>query len=241
MKNFIILTSFFLLFSCRNSEDNPLPVGKLVAVGEAKTISPAESRENLEDRKVIQVSQGETSYFIGYRQVSSKNQNPVLVKFDGDRQVYYRENFEVTGDDGTGYGLLLDHQGHLYAVFSATGTQGTPDQDWRRFCIEGWLKGYGSGGGAKVAVVARLNPENGEVEKATFVSALLSSGNSNSLQITDLSLNSEGLLVKANSWYSPRRTDKSAMNCSGSSPFEYQLILDPDLSKAVSASATGCE
>ncbi|MEM7348420.1 MAG: hypothetical protein AAF485_29675, partial [Chloroflexota bacterium] len=42
------------------------------------------------------------------------------------------------------------------------------------------------------------------------------------------------------SWFSPRNADKTAMTCTGSSPFNYNLTLSTDLSSVLSASAENC-
>jgi hypothetical protein len=70
----------------------------------------------------------------------------------------------------------------LYGVFSSTGTQGTSDQDFRKYATKGWFTSYGQGGGGKISVIAKIDPSNGNVLSATFVSAVLSSGNSNSVR-----------------------------------------------------------
>ncbi|MBP0004242.1 MAG: hypothetical protein J7642_11085 [Cyanobacteria bacterium SBC] len=188
------------------------------------------------------VTVGDTTIYIGYQQVSSNNQDPRLVSFTNGVQDWYRTDYEVTGDDSTGVGLLWDGGSNLYGVFTSTGTQGSPSQDFREFATNGWLSSYGQGGGAKVSIVAKINPATGDVSNATFVSAILSSGNSNTLNVTDLSLNGSNLVVQAESFFAPRRTDTTAMNNTGpdtSSPFDYEIEFTPDLITAVRAVAPG--
>lgn len=186
------------------------------------------------------VAIGTTSFYIGYQQVSSTNKNPILIRFNAGRRAWCRVDYEVTGDDSTGYGLVWNG-GDLYAAFSSTGTQGTPAQDFRRFATRGWLPSYGSGGGAKVAVVARIDPTNGNVRAATFLSSVLSNGRSNSLQVERLVLNANGnLQVIASAWSFPRRGDRSRMTCNSGSPYPYTLVFLPNLNQVVRASATGC-
>lgn len=181
-----------------------------------------------------------TTLYIGYEQVSTTNQDPRLVSFTNGVQDWYRTDYEVTNDDGTGTGLVWDGTtDSLYATFTSTGSQGTPDQDFREFATNGWLSSYGQGGGAQVSVLARIDPATGDVLDATFISALLSGGNSNSLNVTDLGLDGDNVIVSANSFFSPRRTDTTAMNFTGSggSPFGYTIEFTPDLSTAVRAEA----
>lgn len=204
-------------------------------VGSAKTIACSESEATLISRGVVSVSSGTKAIYIGYRQVTSTNKNPVVTLFDNGVRQWCREDYETTGDDGSGYGLVWDGAGVLYGVFSSTGTQS--GDDFRRFAGSGWMKSYGSGGGAKIAVIAKLDPANGAALAATFLGAVKTDGSTNSLAVTGITLNGANVAVSANSWWSPRRTDKSRMNCSGSSPFPYTIEFTPGLSSAVSASA----
>ena len=186
------------------------------------------------------VTVGNTTLYIGYEQVTSLNQDPRLISFTNGVQDWYRTDYEVTNDDGTGTGLVWDGTtDSLYATFTSTGTQSTADQDFREFATKGWLPSYGQGGGAKVAVLARIDPATGNVLNATFISAVLSNGNSNTLSVTALGLNGDNVVVSANSFFSPRRTDKTAMTFTGSggSPFGYTIEFAPDLSTALRAEA----
>ena len=86
----------------------------------------------------------------------------------------------------------------VYAVFSVDGTQGTPSQDFRRVSSDNdqrWTRSYGQGGGAKVSVVARIDAATGGLKDAAYLSAVLNSGRSNTLNVTDISVNSAGNLV----------------------------------------------
>jgi RTX calcium-binding nonapeptide repeat (4 copies) len=183
-----------------------------------------------------------TTLYIGYEQVSSNNQDPRLISFTNGVRDWYRTDYEVTNDDGTGTGLIWDGTSDsLYATFTSTGSQGTSDQDFREFATNGWLPSYGAGGGAKVSILARIDPATGDVLDATFISAILSSGNSNTLSVTGLDLNGDNVIVSASSFFSPRRTDTTAMQqtVSGGSPFDYTIEFTPDLSTAVRAEAPG--
>jgi hypothetical protein len=199
-----------------------------------------ESEATIRGRGGPSVTIGSTSFYIGYQQVSSINKNPRLIRFDSGRRVWCRTDYEVTGDDGTGYGLIWNGGSTLYGVFSSTGTQGTASQDFRRYATRGWLTSYGQGGGRKVAILARIDPATGNVNAATFLSALLTSGSSNSIQVTSLAFNNTNLVVNAASWFSPRRRDRTRMNCTGTAPFPYTIEFLPGLNSATRASARGC-
>ena len=215
-------------------------------IGSAKTFSCDDSESTLNNKGVSTVSEGKSSIYIGYRQLGN-NKDPIVARFDDGVQVWCRTDYETTPDDNTGYGLFWDETAdRLYGVFSATGTQGSSNEDFRRFATNGWLTHYtdgspSGGGGAKVAIIAQIDPANGDIDQATFVTAVTSKRKTNSLTITELDFEDGYLKVTANSWYSPRNLDKSSMSCSGSSPFEYKLGLKADLSAAISTSAEGCE
>jgi hypothetical protein len=192
------------------------------------------------------ITVGSRTFYIGYRQVSSINQNPILVSFDSQNSNndWVRTDYEITGADSRGYGLFWSGR-DLYAVFSIDGAQGSASEDFRRAsqdASQSWLRSYGSGGGAKISVLARIDPATGALLDAVHLSALLSNGNSNSLVVDDIGLNSNGnLVVQAQSWFSPRNPNGSRMTQvdSGSSPFNYTLEITPDLTQVVSTSADG--
>jgi hypothetical protein len=211
------------------------------SVKSAVSFSCNDSESTIKAKGGASVTVGSTSFYIGYQQVSSTNKNPILIRFDSGNRTWCKTDYETTGDDNTGYALLWNGQGSMYGVFTATGTQGSSSQDFRRFATKGWLTSYGQGGGRKVSIIAKINPTNGTVTNATFLSALLSSGSSNSLVVKRFWLNSAGnLVVNADSYFSPRRVDRSRMTCSGNSPFDYTIQFVPNLSSAVRAVADRC-
>lgn len=209
------------------------------SVGKAVTFTCNDSEATIKAKNGPKVVTGLTTIYIGYQQVSSKNKDPRIVRFDNGVKKWCRSDYETTGDDGTGYGLYWDGGSNLYGVFTSTGTQ--TGNDFRRFASGRWLSSYGSGGGAKVSVIAKIDPGNGNVTSATYLSAKKpSDGKSNSLVVTGLSWNGTNLTVQADSWWSPRRPDKNHMNCAGSSPFKYTLVFAGDLKTVRSASAINC-
>ncbi|NJR64568.1 MAG: calcium-binding protein [Leptolyngbyaceae cyanobacterium CRU_2_3] len=207
---------------------------------------PSDSETAIATRGAAHIQLGTQTIYIGTQQVSSNNQNPIIVSFDSSnpKNRWTQTEYEVTGADGRGYGLFWSGQS-FYAVFSVDGTQGTPDQDFRRVssgATQSWLRSYGAGGGPKVSVLARLNLSTGDMTEAVYLSAVLSSGKSNSLAIAHLSTNRAGnLVINAQSYYAPRRPDGQAMTqmTPGSSPFNYTLEITPDLKTVVNTAAIG--
>jgi RTX calcium-binding nonapeptide repeat (4 copies) len=194
-------------------------------------------------RTANRVTVGATTLYIGLNQVSSNNQDPWVASFTNGSLNWYRSDYEITPDDGRGTNLVWDGGTNLYAAFTATGTQGTPDQDFRRFATAGWLKSYsdaspGGGGGGKVAILAKLDPLTGEVITASFLTAL-NGTKTNSVSVQSLSLNGNDLVVQADSAFAPRKADKTAMtrNSNPKASPNYTVEFAPDLGSVVRASA----
>ncbi|MEM6503184.1 MAG: hypothetical protein AAF685_15280 [Cyanobacteria bacterium P01_C01_bin.89] len=201
-----------------------------------------ESESTLRTRGVTRITQGTSTIYVGFVQTSPNNQDPRIARFDNGQQVWCREDYEITGDDSTGYGLVWDGGDRLYAAFTSTGSRGTPDRDFRRFATNGWLSSYGAGGGPSVTVLAQISPNTGDVRQATFISALQSNGSSNSLRLTELGLGANTVTIRANSAFSPRRPDRSAFSCTatGVGGFDYTATFTADLSTVTQAGAPGC-
>ncbi|MEM6436170.1 MAG: DUF4114 domain-containing protein [Cyanobacteria bacterium P01_D01_bin.115] len=190
---------------------------------------------------------GTQTVYIGTNQVSANNQNPIVASFDSANPAnnWIRTDYEVTGTDGRGLGIAWDGNS-LYGVFTVDGTQGSPTQDFRRAANDAeqaWLRNYGQGGGAKVSVLGRINPANGELLDAAYLSAVLNNGNSNTLSVTNVGTNTSGnLVITAESFFSPRRPAGSALTPPtppGSSPFAYTVEITPDLKRVVSTASPG--
>ena len=183
------------------------------------------------------VTVGGTTIYIGTRQVSSSNQDPRLVRFDDGEQTWCRRDIERSSVDGRGYGLLWDGGDELYAVFGVDGTNGSPERDLRRATIGGWLSSYGAGGGARVAVLARIDAATGDLVGGTFLRSELSNGRTNSFTVVGLELLSSGAGVRmqADSFFSPLDENRQRLRCEGDSPFAVTYDLTSQLDSVTSA------
>lgn len=192
------------------------------------------------------VTIGTQTIYIGTNQVAGDNQDPIIISVDSANPAnnWVRTDYEITGTDGRGTGLAWTGT-DLYAFFTVDGTQGNPADDFRRAADDAeqaWLRSYGQGGGAKVSVIGRIDPATGELLDAAYLSAVLENGNSNTLTITGLTVNTSGnLVISADSFFSPRSPDGSPLTQvgTGSSPFAYTIEITPDLKQVVSTSAVG--
>ncbi len=208
------------------------------SIANAVTFSCNDSEATIKGKNGPKVVSGTTSFYVGYEQLSN-NKRPITIRFNNGIKSWCRTDYETTNDDGTGYGLYWNGSSVLYGIYSSTGSQ--TGNDFRRFAVGRWLPSYGSGGGPKVAVIARINPANGDVYYATFLSGKKAdNGQTNSLVVRNLSWNGTNLTVEAKSWWTPRRTNTNSMTCSGSSPYIYTAVFTGDLTKVNSASANTC-
>lgn len=207
-------------------------------VRDAVSFACGDAESTVKGKGAPGIVKGTASLYIGYRQVSSTNKDPIVLRFDGGAKTWCATDLETTGDDQTGYGLAWDGGSDFYAVFTTTGTQGDASQDFRRFATGGWLSSYGSGGGAKAAVLVRAKAADGKPDAATFLKAQKSDGKTNSLLVTALTPGADAIEVKYESYFSPLKADKKPFDCTGgSSPFPSTLTLSRDLKSATAATA----
>ncbi|MBF2051809.1 MAG: hypothetical protein IGS54_31325 [Elainella sp. C42_A2020_010] len=189
------------------------------------------------------ITVGRMTLFIGTNQVTKLNQDPIVLAYEGSRLKWANTKYETTGADGRGYGLFYNGK-QLYAAFSVDGTQGQPNQDFRRVsggATQPWLRSYGNGGGPKVAVVARLDPANGKLLSAVYLSAI-NNGKSNSFVVKGMNMSGNNLWVNGLSYFAPRKLDGAPMqqiDQTKKSPFSYNITLTPDLKTALRVSAVG--
>ena len=161
---FVLILLLVILTSCMNQN---LASDSVKSFESSGSVSDFDDLEALEE-KAAKLVFGEDTYYYGYTQVSSNNQNPFLVKYKGDNKLWVKNDYLTSDDDSRTIGLYIDSN-HMYGVFTVTGTQGSQDEDFRRFANEGWLNSYGQGGGAKISVIAKIDPETGEINYATFL------------------------------------------------------------------------
>lgn len=203
------------------------------------------SETEIQSKAKTSVQSGSTTIYTGYNQVSSDNKDPWVASFTNGKLNWYRKDYEVTNDDGQGTHVLWNSSSNaLYVAFTATGSQGTPQGDFRRFATDGWLKSYtdyspGGGGGGKVAILAKIDPTTGNVTDASFLTAL-NGTKTNSVSVKSLSLSGDNLVVQADSAFAPRRVDRTAMTSTGasSSSPNYTVVFAPDLGSVISATST---
>lgn len=197
--SFLFILSAFVFFSCDETNE-PAP----------NTENPsAELRADSEATD----SDGNT-FRVGFDQVSGNNQNPYVEKLDANGNRLWRQTYETTGVDGRGVLIALDPNGTPWVVFSVDGGSNENTYISKHFVESGafsgvYMNSYGRGGGSKVAVLTRLNPESGRIEKGTFLAARLTNGNTNTLNITKLGFNDGNVAFEISSAAWPPGTGSS--------------------------------
>lgn len=189
-KNLIFLSLLFLtLISC-GDDDEANPSGQTVNVNLTSTSEATDASGNV--------------YTVGFDQASSNNQNPVVTKKDASGSTVWQINHETTGVDGRATLVVIDGDNNPWVVFTVDGGSNDNTYISKKNIESGAFSGvfmnsYGSGGGPKVSLIARLNPDTGDIVKGTFVTARLTNGNTNSLSITEIGFENGNVAFKISS------------------------------------------
>jgi hypothetical protein len=225
------------------ASDAPPPPQGALAPGWQKSfdagppaIDCAMSWEQIAKTTAARLTIGGATIVVGWQQVSSTNQDPVVRRFDGAAPTWCVRHEQQT-PDGRALGLAWDGGARAYVVFTVVG--GGTDLD--KAAAGGWLASYGSGGGAKVGVVGAIDAATGALTRASFVIAKLQSGKTNTFSPTDapIPLASGDVEIDGDSAFQPMQPDRTLQACTGY-PFHARYVLAGDLSTARCASSTNC-
>ena len=146
-------------------------------------------------------------YTVGYVQQSRNNQDAIVEKRDSDGNILWKVSHAASPADERATLVVLDHAQNPWIIFTVDGGSYSDAYITKKHVEQGafenvYQNSYGKGGGPKVAVIARLNPEDGRIMKASFLTARLNSGNTNSLTVENLQISNElvELEVKTSAW-----------------------------------------
>jgi len=198
------------------------------------------------------------SYTTSFKQVTKTNQDPIVKKIGTDGKVVWTVTHDSSPVDVRASMVKVDAQGNPRVVFTLDGWSNDKGYITRKFVdskafSSAVFPSFGRAKGAfKWAVIAKLDPENGKIMKATFLMARTSEGDinakdkANSMSVSDLSFDAQGnVIVTARSRYLPPKawstakkytfhpdaTDKTKTN----GAWNVTLTLNNDLS-AITAS-----
>ncbi len=212
----------------------------------AGAVSCAASLAGLKASSTPRLTVGRTTVFVGFQQFGN-NQDPVLVRFDGNRKVYCRHH-ERQGPDGRALGIAWDGGPTAYVVYTVVGG-GT---ELEAKAGRGWVRSYGDGGASsRVTVLAEVQLRTGTVRRATFlVARVVKNGRPKTNTIVPVAaplVTSRGVAVLARSAFSPLNPDLSLMCRSGSEypsngpgGASYVGVFASDLGSLTCARTWGC-
>ncbi|MFO8042876.1 MAG: hypothetical protein R6U25_06725, partial [Alkalispirochaeta sp.] len=147
-----------------------------------------------------------STYVVGYDQVSSNNQDPYVIKRNADGDQVWGYYHDQTPVDARAVLVALDDEDRPYVAFTTDGGSNDSDRFQRNHVVDGAFAdapfdNYGTGGGAKVTVIARLDPDTGRIERGTFLVARLTSNNeTNSMAPQGLDVSGTTVLLDVNSY-----------------------------------------
>jgi hypothetical protein len=149
---------------------------------------------NLSSENFVTDTEG-NRYEVGFDQSSSVNQDAFVRKVDSEGQQVWKINHDSSPVDTRATLVALDRDENPWVVFTADGGSNESGYITRKElaspeAFQGvYQNSYGMGGGPKVSIIAQLDPISGKIIKGTFITARLSNGNTNTLNITAIGVN----------------------------------------------------
>ncbi len=142
------------------------------------------------------------TYNAGYAQVSSNNQDAFVEKKDKDGNTLWKVTHASSPADERAVLITLDEEQNPWVIFTVDGGSYDAGYITKKFVESGafenvYQNSYGQGGGPKVAIIARLNAETGRIVKASFLTARLNSGKTNSFTVENLGVSQGKVTLEA--------------------------------------------
>ncbi len=185
----------FFLIAC-NSDDNP---------SETPPVDPINSNPNVELTTSTTVSDTNgNTYEVGFNQVSSINQDTFVRKKNANGESVWYVEHETSEVDGRATLIFIDNTDTPWVVFTLVGGSYSDDYLTKRELSNSnafksvYEGSYGNGGGAKVSIIAKLDPNTGKIVKGSFVIAKKSDGKTNGLIIKSIGMVDGQLAFTAN-------------------------------------------
>ncbi|WP_430907929.1 hypothetical protein [Maribacter sp. 2-571] len=175
----LALMASIFLFGCSEENDSePMPLSVPSALDSTEEATDTEGNR----------------YQVGFNQVSAINQDPFVRKSTAAGETLWYLEHEKSEVDGRATHIFIDADDMPWVVFSVVG--GSYSEAYiteRELASEAAFGGvyqgdYGNGGGPQVSIVARLNPDTGKIEKASYVTARKTDGKTNGLKIKSLGM-----------------------------------------------------
>jgi hypothetical protein len=152
--------------------------------------------------------QGGNRYEVGIRQTDDGWNNPVVTKQDANGELLWSLEHDNSPVDVRAEVVTLDTNQRPWVVFTLDGGSSSNSYITLRATSETafqsvFQSNYGQGGGPQVSVIARLNPENGVIERATFLTARMDNGNTNRFRVRGIGVADGFVRIQGESGFRP--------------------------------------
>lgn len=147
-------------------------------------------------------------YEVGYTLVEETRENPVVQKFDANGELLWEMEHDNSSVNVRAEVVTLDTRNRPWVVFTLDGGSSSSSYITMKLTSETafnnvFQPNYGQGGGPLVSLIARINPENGVIERGTFITAQLNNGNTNKLLVRGIGVADGFVRVQAESAFRP--------------------------------------
>ncbi len=144
-------------------------------------------------------SNGNT-YEVGFNQVSSINQDPFIRKKNPAGETLWYVEHEKSEVDGRTKMILIDSNDTPWVVFTVVGGSNNPTYITTQEVEDGafsnvYQRNYGNGGGPKVSIIAKLSPDTGKIQKATYIIAKKNDGKTNGFNIQEIGIKNQNIVI----------------------------------------------
>ena len=168
------------------------------------------SSENLENPNVdnIDFTSATTAtdsngniYEVGFNQVSDINQDPFVIKKNSSGDIIWSITHESSEVDGRAKIIFIDNNDTPWIIFTVVGgsnnTYITTSEVENGAFTNVYQSNYGTGGGPKVSILAKLNPNSGKIQKATFLIAKKNDGKTNGFNVQEVGISNGNIVLLA--------------------------------------------
>lgn len=223
-----IFSLLIILSSCGSSTSTDDSIASNIPLSTSNTVTDSDGN----------------SYEVGFNQVSDNQQNPVVKKHDASGELVWEVVHDNSPVDVRAVLVTLDTQNRPWVVFTLDGGSSSNSYLTLRTTSENAFSGvyqsnYGQGGGPSVSVITRLNPENGVIERGTFLTARLNNGNTNTYRVRGIGVADGFVRVHGESAFRPPHTGTSFVSHPSANEFGpcgfflNQLDLNVNLTEVV--------
>ena len=188
----IILFLQFLVIGLSSCNKDEVKVDSQTAAVYTPQFEPIIESISRNSSSEKQFQMGEYLFIGGYTKIQNNQDAYVLCEKNG--QIIWSKYFDRSPDDSK-VSAIIAGGNDLFVAFSCTG--GNTDFEASPGAFQ---TSYGSGGGAKIVYLSKIEAISGGILNATFIGCKLNNGNTNTLRAEDenpqpLTINADGTLT----------------------------------------------